>query len=511
MLNQLPKWEVRSAIKANIHSTDLKEPRAKPTIKEYGEPLHEFVRRTIKEYGKGKKNMAVFLSLLGNSPYAASIVMPKHYAAWRKRKEKIVLLPTWDAYLPIVEGPARLHNAHVSPTDNTRVRFTPDERAFLEGRTISMRPGRYLNKYYGPDSDLKFFTEAQVKRHAEEFLAAGEPVELKFVTNEDPDGWEWVYENGIYSCMRYNRRNRHLSYGLWGDDHPVRAYARLGNDLALAYIMLHGETEDRERNCSIDEVVVAARTIINTNRKTWLRVYAHTNLANTQITKALEEIGYRESSRTLKGQHLNLREYGGRIICPYLDGNCDQVQIRDDYLLVDDSGIDATQASGLLEESYWVCPMCGDREDEGESVYIESRGENVCEHCCVNNYTEAWVGRRNQEYVPNDDALEYDGEYYTENALSYHNLLICDHCDDVVSLDDAVEVNDVWVCSRHTVVCEVTDKAVLADDTVRSEYDGRIDENVAVLLYPSGECGWIARCYRLDTPSGFINVHKDTL
>ena len=372
-----------------------------------------------------------------------------------------------------------------------------------------MRPGRYLNKHYGPDSDLKVFTEAQVKRHAEEFLAAGGPVELKFVTNEDPDGWEWVYENGIDSCMRYNRRSRHLSYGLWGDDHPVRAYARPGNNLALAYIMCPGETEDRDRNCEIDEVTVAARTIINTERKTWLKVYAHTNLANTQITKALEGIGYRQSCRTLKGQRLNLREYDGRIICPYLDGGYDNVEIRDDYLLVGDSGIDATQASGLIDGDGWVCPMCGDIEEV--SVYIESRDESVCEHCCNNNYTLAYVGRYNEEYVPNDDALQYNGAYYTQNALQYHNLLICDHCDDVVSLDDAVEVNDVWVCDDHTVVCEVTDNAVLTEDTVRSEYDGRIDENVAVLLYPSGEWGWIERCYRLDTPSGFVNVHKDTL
>ena len=216
------------------------------------------------------------------------------------------------------------HFAHASKETKGNVAFYPDAAKMEADKLTSMKPGRYLATFFSDvldADDIKHYANAQ--QHAQDTPT------LKFVDNTDPDGWEWVYENSAPSCMRYNRSNRYLNSDLYGKDHPVRAYAHPSNSLALAYVMVPGEVEDRDKSCSMNKYVVAARTIVNTNAKTYLRIYADDDRYRTMIHNALDNAGYRHSSSsTLEGQRLVRRTTDdGETICPYLDGSYTNVEL----------------------------------------------------------------------------------------------------------------------------------------------------------------------------------------
>ena len=146
------------------------------------------------------------------------------------------------------------HYAHASKETKGNVAFYPDAAKMEADKLTSMKPGRYLATFFSDVLDAD-----AIKHYANAQQHASDPPELKFVDNTDPDGWEWVYENSAPSCMRYNRSNRYLDSGLYGKDHPVRAYAHPSNSLALAYVMVPGEIEDRDKSCSTNKYIVAAR------------------------------------------------------------------------------------------------------------------------------------------------------------------------------------------------------------------------------------------------------------
>ena len=201
-----------------------------------------------------------------------------------------------------------LHGTHVSADDPTQVAYTPDVNKLLTDKQVRTKPGRYLMKFYGPGSDNPVLSEADCKYWADRHFAATAPAELKVVPNTDPEGWVWVYENSPNSCMRYNRSSRYLNEGLYGLDHPVRAYAHGTNDLALAYIMLPGEKEDRDKFCGMNEYVVAARTIINVKSKKWQRFYSEDCRETAKLRTLLEADGYSEGN-ALHNQTIARREY----------------------------------------------------------------------------------------------------------------------------------------------------------------------------------------------------------
>ncbi len=129
--------------------------------------------------------------------------------------------------------PKPWHYVHQSTQDPNQIAYYPTIRHLIEGREVRTRPGRYLQQHF---ADVLSEKDIRNEANAQAFYAA--PVQLNFVDNDDPDGWEWVYEHGhgFTSCMVYNRDSRYLSGGLCGENHPVRIYARPGNGLRLAWL-----------------------------------------------------------------------------------------------------------------------------------------------------------------------------------------------------------------------------------------------------------------------------------
>lgn len=153
-----------------------------------------------------------------------------------------------------------------------------------------------------------------------------------FVPNTDPDEWIRVYERGPHSCM--------------AGDTKVAQYAHKKNNLNLAYIM-HNDK-------------ITHRTIVNTKKKTYIRVYGNNP---GEFIASLNALGYSQSHHTLEGEIIHLA-YGECKYCerevligPYLDGAHQGV-----------AGITRKMGKigGFQELDYGDEPNCGQCEDGDE-------------------------------------------------------------------------------------------------------------------------------------------------
>jgi hypothetical protein len=397
------------------------------------------------------------------------------------------------------------HFVHASRETPGNVAFYPDADKLEADKLTSMKPGRYLSAFYGD-----VLSAEEIKQWANKQQVLTAPVELKFVGNDDPLGWVWVYENSTPSCMRYNRSNRYINAGLKGDKHPVTVYAHPENNLALAYIMLPGEVEDRTRNCRQDEHVVGARAIVNTQNKTYLRIYGAGDVQYTSMKEVLERAGYTHSGSTLRNEKLRLEAGVSGYLCPYLDGNYPYVKVHSSHLMVCEDGVSAHETSGYVcedgvsahETSGYVCEdeyeggdhcycnYCESSRDEENGSYVASVGEWVCDDCIDENFV-CVLGRHGGNELHRDNSediiyCEYDGNYYVTEYLSANGMgmtadgvvypedQLVETGDGVYHTDDAVELtyayNDYGWARRDSVcrlsngeTCHVDDADKIAE------------------------------------------------
>ena len=485
-------------------------------------PLSEATSHYVRKH-KGK-NFMCFLDLIRDFGTRITYkIMPAMGAAFLERELK---LSNWEKVVwscehwanPYNSPLCRLHMVHVSEDDKTQVAFTQDEGKLLRNIQTRMKPGRYLMKYFGPESDNPVLSEAECKMWADRQLAAVEPVELHFAKNTQPNVWEWVYENSPNSCMRYNRNSRYLDYGLDGVNHPVRAYAHPDNDLALAYIMRPGFVEDHGVYAQTDSYVVAARTIVNLKRKSWLRIYAEDDRERSKLTSLLKAEGYSECCGTLSDQVLQLMMVDDRYLCPYIDGENDRVEIdHTTYTLtVGKVGIDACRSMGVLDPDEITdqvcCPRCGGHCDEDDMTYVDCRGEIICQDCLNDNYSYAYVGRY-QEWVDCEDVVcTVHNDYYTAEGAEYHDIRQCAEdgewysVDDMLTLDDG---SDDMVHMRYAVTC-IDDLNYLRNDCYET-VDGWVHEDNAVWCFVGNTYVAESHAYKLDVGNKSIYVHREAL
>jgi hypothetical protein len=305
----------------------------------------------------------------------------------------------------------------VSEEDQTQVAYFPTIRHFLEDRPVRTKPGKFLMKHYhtsagGPlsDQDVKYWAEKQVEAH--------KPLTLNLVGNDDPDGWEWVYEHGtgFNSCMVRDRIGRYLDSAC-EDYHPVRAYATKhpSNHLALAWI---GPVD--KFKTSVDRCV-AGRAIVNTKTMTYVRIYG-----DDRTSRALEDAGYRyDGYRTLNGQVMYAEHYSCEdYFLPYLDWGAyewyDEVR---SLVVVTDNGCDGESCGIVRMKERERCADCGDTVDTDNDSYVESANGYVCEHCLDRHYVYARTSRYDHDHIPTSDAVEnlstgeWVSEGYADNNL----------------------------------------------------------------------------------------------
>lgn len=371
----------------------------------------------------------------------------------------------------------RLHNIHLSTDDINQIAYYPTLKHMREGREVRTRLGRYLTKYQHALS----LTESDIKNMAEKHSAnmrARGGWSVDFVAHDDERGWLDVYASpDVTSCMQ--------------NEEAVRIYAHEKSVLRLAHVKA-GEK-------------IIARCIVRDDgdAKGWLRVYPDPNgyAEGRYLLDYLKTNGY-DKQTNLDGALLQyIQTNNGSIVCPYIDygNNGDQsvsVVYREgkEYLEVGGGDLSATETSGYVNDNTRSCDACGDDVDEENITHIDHDGYDVCDCCRDNNYTWAF-GRRYEDYFPEDECIEVNGNMYWVDTIENHNISKCDHDgeyyendylvptydgtyhqDYVVSIDRANDGNDfVYMDYVHTLsdgtTCHVNDA-----DSYQMEIDAEAGE-----------------------------------
>lgn len=402
--------------------------------------------------------------------------------------------PVWQDEQWFNESPfSAIHFCHVSQENPNMVAYiqTPDK--LKRDISTATKPGRYLKTYFG-----EVLSDEQIKKWAERHEAKYSTELLKNVQiSQDPDMWEWVYENGqgYTSCMTYNRDGRHLNSRMCGPNHPVRSYAHPRSDLAIAYLPTTSKPFPDHK--------AAARTIVNIETKEYVRIYGDERLGN-----ALELMGYTHNAACMRGQPIAMREYtDGEYIVPYIDGGFG-LDIEGDHFIITPGGTyDGDSASGIIyaRTATVECGCCGNDIAESDSKHIEALEGYICSDCLDEYYCFACTRRGRQIWTRKDDAIycESDGEWYDAQYYTDHNIDYCErsgnyyHIDELCLVDseyihksyctelDERHYDDSYALDRDTLVT-VDNKRIHRDDAVQTVDGDDIYEGDAVKCYITG-------------------------
>lgn len=296
---------------------------------------------------------------------------------------------------------AKFHFPHMSERVKGNIAFTENEEKGALDQQTTMKPGRYLKRFYPT------LSEHNVRAFANEIIAKYGRVELRFATTEDEI--EEVYLNGPSSCMSHPARDFR---GL-GGYHPTKIYG--AGDLAVAYIIVHaGDLADEDPD---EPWHASARCLCWPEKKLYGRMYGDTQ----KLRLLLEKEGYKESyGWYFEGARLLKKKIGAQYIMPYVDGDYKHARIGQDFLYLDKKGSLGCEVQNGFAMSN------GLRVDDDEDVM----------HCyvCDNLYS-----------VDN-------GAYFRRSTRTDSLVFVCDDCQD----------NNTFYCehSSCTYVSQDQDDAV---------------------------------------------------
>lgn len=412
-------------------------------------------------YGGGVDSVARF-SIIKHGFDIAQAVRNNHKTSW--------IAPVWYNEHWFQGSPyLYYHDVHQSEEDPTQIAYNRTIEGIRRNIQTRTRPGKYLTQFFGDvlsAQDIKYWAERQV-------AAATCVAELKFIENDDPDGWVDVYERGPASCMRGKS--------------AVKVYALEGNGLRLAYL---------EAN---EEIVARCIVVDGTNDAEvngWIRIYAREQRWETSMRQMLEAAGYTERTN-LDGVRLQLIEGRDGYVCPYIDyGEGGDQTVSADHenncLVIGGGYFDATSTDGYVNQGEY-CPCCdehGFREDD--MTYIECEEQSVCSSCRDYHYTYAY-GRRYEDWFPNDDVIycETDGNYYHQDYYGNHDIVFVESRDEYYHIDDTVCCDVGRREGEHIHVDDFDTDHVSGEIAHQDEFeqiDGKsVHESYVVSCYVSGD------------------------
>ena len=388
--------------------------RVSALLRQKGEELGQFgkiAQALGGYYGGGMDSIARF-SIIKHGFDIAQAVRNNHKTSW--------IVPVWYSESWFQNSPYQFyHDVHQSEEDPTQIAYNRTIDGIRRNIQTRTRPGKYLSQFFGDvlsEQDIKYWAERQV-------AAATCVAELKFIENDNPDGWIDIYERGPSSCMR-------------GKD-AVKVYALEGNGLRLAYLQTGEE--------------VVARTIVvdgtNDAKVTgWVRIYAREQRWDTAMRQMVEAAGYAERTN-MDGVKIQLIENYNGYVCPYIDygeGGDQTVSVdhQNNCLVIGGGDFDATSTDGYVNQGE-TCDCCGESGySDDDMTYIECEEQSVCPSCRDNDYTYAY-GRRYEEWFPNDDVIycETDGNYYHQEYYGNHDIVYVETRNEYYHQDDTVCVD----------------------------------------------------------------------
>jgi hypothetical protein len=327
-----------------------------------------------------------------------------------------------DAGIPAVL--INLCAAHRAKCDPTKIACYPTRADAKRGREVVMSAGRFFT------ATLPHWTESQVRAAAEAFAEAAKPLDVKFAESADEMANVYCTNRGFTSCMsRFDN----------DDEHPARFYAYPGNGLRIAYLEKQGET--------------VARSIVNIDRKLYVRVYGDARLAS-----ALESQGYTLNARAaLNGVKCAAHEYSGRLVAPYLDA-IQHVEWdgRSGYCTITaDGNYECDNTDGFAGECYSArCEHCDERVNEDDTVYSEHHEIMLCDSCAGSRYTYAVINTHGHRDHVRDDLVVW-----------VRNTAYLDDCE-VLENAGFVLVGDEWCDGEECTYLEYLGEYVKHDDCV---------------------------------------------
>lgn len=334
-------------------------------------------------------------------------------AAWNMLRNQPTRWPLHPAILDLIENrgimPAAAvqvltewpHRAATNP-DPAAVAFARDLRAVREDRQTVTRLGRYVLRLWPdmPSREVELLIAKHCNLpHLSYRLVTGP--QLEAVMADLADGTI----RGPRSCMS---SVGYVKTSI-GEVHPYASYARAPQvdgapQWGLALAELPGDG-------------IMARGVVHLGSKTYARLYRR-DPANPETVRAddpglagwLQAQGFRHTGEYPEGATLwtaPVGRDGEAILCPWIDGANHRGMVRDDVIVIRNSGpLDLQNTSGFAEfeddHTGQVEDHSGNWIDEDEAV--EYRGDYWHIHDCVEDLAGDWVPDRVAVYCEPLDA-----------------------------------------------------------------------------------------------------------
>ena len=361
---------------------------------------------------------------------------------------------------------------HVAQTDATRLAYTRDERSGEANRQVLTSVGKYLTRHFDlPD---------HIIRDAVALYTGGADTYKILSTTQD---MVHAVNNGPHSCMCWSARD-FVRCSDGERRHPYAAYdPQYGWSMAV-------------RTAANGDIV--GRALLNTDEGQgyWVRSFGKQegsaySYTDDKLEAWLKEQGYVKRDGWHYGAQLAYIPTRDEFLAPYIDGDITNVTLYRDTLIIDDNGeYELRNTDGTPDpQGRFTCPDCGERCDEEDTCSVGYHGDHVvCRHCCDHDYMFV-TGRRGEEYyVPNDDAVEVDGNWYDSGYLGDNDIVELangdyTHIDNAVRCDDDDEL--YHIDDSDIIHCDYDDKYHHIDNCVETVDEGWIHKDDAWQCYAS--------------------------
>lgn len=293
----------------------------------------------------------------------------RHYRMPAPIGKSVYTPPVWAGEIPAIP----MHFLHVAESDQSMVAYTPDAAKGLRDVRVTIKPGKYLQKFY-PD-----MSEEDVRRRANRHRDEYSTEDVAFAVT--PEEVVRVYTTGPSSCMK------HSAKAFPTQRHPAEVYGAC-ESLVVAYL-------DRDSG-------ISGRAVcdISSNPPKYSRVYGDDNLRSK-----LERMGFVPAgSGGLAGIRLpKLHDAWGRILMPYVDWNSFGYEDGDHIVIGENRSVKQLtlqNTSGFIQKEY-NCPVCGTRGSseslgfrEYEGLYGRDEPVHGCGSCVTQHkIVDAYVDR----------------------------------------------------------------------------------------------------------------------
>jgi hypothetical protein len=282
---------------------------------------------------------------------------------------------------------------HVSKLRKGNIAFTESADRGARNIKTSIRPGRYLERFYN-------LPRSETRRFANDFMVAYGEMVLKFATTIEDIDFVFEHDRGPNSCMTYTL-DQYINGYL-----PARVYACPGSDLQVAYIAVLDDEDKPYR--------VSARVVVWPEKKVYGRVYGEIQ----KIEPLLLAQGYKAG--WFYGAKLPKIPSGdrGAWYMPYLDGACGLQDNGDHWVICDQTNDKcdaiAQSTSGTIELGAG-CDYCS--EIRRSLTHIVDVSEHWCARC---RQDHAFYCGACGEYYSNEDTSAFDMQDVEQ--------MYCEHC-----------------------------------------------------------------------------------